>query len=285
MDAGITEQLVDQVEQRELDLAERFRCVPLLCSLSRASCASRSRSARKLSDLRAGQAHLLSHACATCEVGRAHARGEVATHWPTGAPLEIAPALGTVPPPAPLVPRSIGTSIPVAGQHATTAARKPRPRLPGIPKVATSTEVADAGDLRREVGTMPQPERMITHKGRTMSVSDWADEIGISKAAFASRVKTRGEAEAIAMGKNPPRGGAAIKAREETPRAVKAAKPSKKPPPPASSPGPAAEAVRAQLTAFDPIELLRSLGYAVDAIGITPSGDRLFRLLAPATDR
>ena len=130
---------------------ETFRCVPMACALTPASC---------------GKRHQLggqpTSTCPACPVGAAHARGERPTHWPDGTPivrLGIASA-SAAPPPEPERKRHTW--------HLT------RPRKP--------TPTTDES-------TMPRPAEKITYQGETLTAPEWAKRLGVSESTIYTRHK------------------------------------------------------------------------------------------------
>lgn len=123
--------------------------------------------------------------------------------------------------------------------------------------------------------------KTITYSGRTLSVSQWAEELGISSAAIGQRIK-RGwtDVEAISTP-----GGGAVPARLERERAKATPAKSapiksvvtKRAPTPAKAAKPAATVSppRDRAEVSGPVELLARLGYTVEDLGDHPRG-RLF---------
>jgi hypothetical protein len=126
------------------------------------------------------------------------------------------------------------------------------------------------------IPTTPAPKtdeddmtKTYTHDGITDTVAGWAKRSGVTPAALRMRLRTRSIGEAIAMGKNPPTGGAARKARLE--RSAPAPSPKRPAKPRSVHRDPKPENV-AGPPALDAVEVLRRLGWDAEQIAATPAG-------------
>ncbi|AKF08867.1 hypothetical protein [Sandaracinus amylolyticus] len=151
---------------------EVFRCAPLSCWLTRESCGDRSETRKPL--------------CATCAVGAQHARGELPTTWPDGAPIELDVREVDRPAPPPVPNASRATTF----QRQTRAQRARR--------AAVSNAVAT--QPRRG----PANARSIAYDGRTVSLSELARLTGIHRGALKHRIEQLGLSaeEAVARGRD-----------------------------------------------------------------------------------
>lgn len=240
---------------------ELFRCAPLDCSITPASCAARHRAAKnggRAEGMKKYSPTLFASACRECPVGAAHDRGERPPTWADGKPVELVQLGATAPTPAP------PTTPPITRIHLPTSPRTDEDR-------------------------MPEP-RMITHNGETLSMTDWAKRLGVSATAIRARIErgwTEVEAVSTLQGEVPARLEAERAKAQERPApkwAAKVAPPpvkvrAAKAPPPKRAPRPATKPpivtstdVAAIAGALDPVELLTRLGYPSEYVGETPAG-------------
>ena len=143
-------------------MTDAFRCTAYRCTLTIASCASRSVLARRpkgrITSATRGPAFLAPD-CHACEVGEAHARGETPERWPDGSPVVRL----TLEAPGYVRPKQVPTL-----------------RL---------TRAAGAG----------RPPRGYTSHGRTQTLAAWAVELEVGEQALRLRIAKHGAERALAM--------------------------------------------------------------------------------------
>lgn len=166
---------------------ELFDCTPLSTKLSRSACAQRHKQAKRDARGERGpqrSAKLIGwQRCTSCPIGEAHARGEAPTKWEGGAAITI-----------------VAASIPSPGSSRWLGEKTPRSEERLDPAVAHFAP-SDTDDDRcappsakraHEETSMVAP-KMITHEGRTLSISDWSRQpeikaLGLTMKTIASRL-------------------------------------------------------------------------------------------------
>lgn len=235
---------------------EVFACVPLGARLTRASCARKYSAAESVrrqppdssARLRAGR-------CIGCSVGEQHEAGEAATRWADGSPVVVA---------------ELGAVLAISEKHSPSGIVPPV--LPG----------SRLGEEKKDMA------RKYSWGGRELTWEQWAREpevakLGLSRQTLRARHVNKwtiAEALTTPKGEKPAR---LLERRAATaPQPPKAAKPRAQ-----SAGGEAARrsssskdaapatAVREVLAAFDPLDLLRRVGFDVEDLGRAPAG-RLF---------
>ena len=188
-----------------------FQCVPHGgIRLTRVACGKRHLEAKLVSKGGNSKPIVRDATCAACVIGAAHAREEKPTQWPDGSPIVAAQAGVAQPPAAPSAVVLIHREQLVAKQRAKRVERASIPVLP-------TKEIA-----------MPRP-KMLTHNGKSQSISEWGRSLGMSSAAVSGRIhraKERGldEEAAIAEALTLPRDPTQPTTREAVPRTAKARK-------------------------------------------------------------
>jgi hypothetical protein len=233
---------------------ERFVCELYRARLTRGACADRHLAARTPWSTKSQSAALRESHCRECAIGAAHTRGEVPSSWPGGSPIEIAPALGTVPPPRPAPVRAL-TILPPAAE--------------------TRSDDDMAGTIE------------ISHDGITDSLEGWGRRIGLTGAAIGQRMRRDpkgGPAAWLApKGGTPPKRGSgpsstkgskspAPRTKRTSAVAAKVARDTESAAASAAAPPHAAPVAGSSGRA---VELLARLGWSVEDLGLTPGG-RLF---------
>lgn len=175
--------------------------------LTRTSCAGRHRAVNKAAPRFGGGVY--QPECEDCAIGKAHARGETPTHWPSGRPLHLVQLTAAAPPreeppePTPALPPSLGVREAPRGAETATEdqgeehVHEDSKRWVGA--TAPSEERSEPGadpQTGPETPAAPRRTRRKTYafRGKDLTINEWMREpevaaLGISTEALRLRIK------------------------------------------------------------------------------------------------